>query len=74
MGGSPGIVEAARTVWTLRVLEGSYLESERDPGEQPKLDFDPSMVSAGHIYGIATVPGGTRVACGTCFCRRTQWV
>jgi hypothetical protein len=25
------------------------------------------MVSAGHIYGIATVPGGTRVACGTYF-------
>jgi hypothetical protein len=65
-GAAQGLIEGARSVWNLRLMEGCYLQSDRDPEHQRKVDFVPSLLSAGHLYGVAIVPNGTRVACGTC--------
>ena len=65
-GASPGLVEAAQALWKLPVLEGCYVHRDRDPSGQSRQVFDPSLMSVGHVYGVTTVPGGARVACGMC--------
>lgn len=55
-----------RSLWSLDCLEGCYLDRDREPDEQTRLEFEPSLMEHGHLQGIASVPGGSRVACGTC--------
>lgn len=65
-GADVGLVDGLRELWRLGFLDGCYLDRELDPKDQPRLEFDASLLSHGHLQGVATLPGGKRVACGTC--------
>ena len=65
-GAVNGLMRALEFIWGSDWLDGCYLDSQRDPEQQPKLVFEPSLVAANHLYGVATLPGPIRVACGTC--------
>lgn len=62
---------ALKAVWDAPGLEGCYLHAEIEPSEQDRVV--PSLtllVSVGHLRGIATLPNGKRVACGTFLVRK----
>jgi hypothetical protein len=65
-GVTNGLVNGLQQLWQLEGLEGCYLDRERDPSEQPRFEFEPSLLASGHLLGVATLPGGSRIACGTC--------
>jgi hypothetical protein len=71
-GAANGLVSGLQQLWQLGGLDGCYLDRERDPENQPRVDFEPSLVSAGHILGVATLAGGVRVACGSCTIQETD--
>lgn len=55
-----------RAIWQRLDLEGGYLRSDIEPSQQQRVA--PSLaiqLSSGHVYGIATLPDGVRVPCGT---------
>ncbi len=57
---------ALKTLWNLPGIQGCYLRSDVAPSSQPRIV--PSLAalnSAGHLRGIATLPNGKSVACGT---------
>ena len=64
-GDPNGVVPGLQQLWRLEMLEGCYLERQTDPAEQPRVDFEPSLVERDHLYGLARVPGGVQIACGT---------
>jgi hypothetical protein len=67
-----GLVSGLRQLWQLEDLDGCYLDPEREPEDQVRLKFEPSLLSAGHLLGVAVVPGGFRVACGSCTIEETE--
>jgi hypothetical protein len=57
---------ALKVLWNLPGLQGCYVRSDVEPSAQPRIP--PSLTaleSAGHLRGIATLPNGKVVACGT---------
>lgn len=76
-GPSPGLVDGLAAVWNADAVVGCYLNPRRDPHHQPRAAFEPSLPFEGHLYGVATLPPGKRVACGTCCVREdrgTDWL
>lgn len=71
------LVQAFTELWHAKDIVGCYLEREVEPEDQPRLEFEASMLSHGHVHGVAILPGGTRVACGSCCVRDdggSDWV
>jgi hypothetical protein len=68
----PELANGLRTLWAIHELEGCYLDSNCEPEDQSRLQFQPSLIDHGHLYGVASLPGGTRVACGTCTVREDR--
>jgi len=71
------LINALAYLWSLPNLEGCYLDPDREPNEQPRLEFDESLVEHGHLRGVATLPNGARVACATCCvreCEGSDWL
>jgi hypothetical protein len=68
----PQLINGLKAMWGLDVLEGCFLDRDREPNDQERLTFQPSLLDHGHILGIASVPGDTRVACGTAVCARAS--
>jgi hypothetical protein len=68
----PQLANALRSLWSSSVLEGCYLDAAREPEEQPRLDFEPALLDHGHLHGVASLPSGARVACGTCTVREDE--
>ena len=56
---------ALRRVWSFPSLEGCYLDSEREPSEQPRVEVPSTLEEPGQLRGIALLPNGKRVACAT---------
>lgn len=54
---------AVTRLWQHPSLLGCYYERDKEPEEQPRLAPDPAH--EGHLYGIATLPNGSRVPCGS---------
>jgi len=63
------LIQALTALWHRQDIAGCYLKQDLDPEDQPKLQFEPSMLALGHLHGVTTLPGGMQVACGTCLVR-----
>lgn len=63
---SGGVVDGLNALWKLEDIEGCYLDSAVEPTDQPRRTFEPSLLAAGHLYGVASCPGGLQIACGSC--------
>jgi len=67
------LISVLRSIWQQPKLQGCYLDRKEDPPNQGRINPEvltletPSLQT--HLYGIATLPNGCRVACGTCFIR-----
>src|SRR5437879_6075687 len=62
-----------RAIWQRPDLEGCYLRSDVEPSQQQRVA--PSLavqLSNGHVRGIAILPNGHRVACGTVVVREAE--
>lgn len=58
------------TVWSHPTLQGCYRDPTKEPDEQQRLDPQSNKVELeGHLHGIARLPNGIQVACGTCTVR-----
>lgn len=64
------LVRALNAVWQCAALYGPFADKEHEPRDQARAD--PAALLAeegprfpGRSYGIATLPGGEHVACGT---------
>ena len=68
-GDVPGLVDGLAAVWRANAVAGCYLACEREPEDQRRAEFEPSLPFEGHLYGVATLPAGQAVACGTCCIR-----
>jgi hypothetical protein len=57
---------ALKTLWELPALQGCYMRPDLEPSSQPRVDPSLTTLLAGeHLRGIARLPNGTPVACGT---------
>lgn len=65
----PSLIDGLTAVWNADVVVGCYLNRERDPDDQSRAEFEPSLPFEGHLYGVATLAAGRKVACGTCCVR-----
>jgi hypothetical protein len=55
-------------IWQHPDLDGCYSDRGREPAEQPRKLPD-RIEGYSHLQGIARLPNGSRVACGTCLIR-----
>jgi hypothetical protein len=59
---------ACVALWSHGSLEGPYGDKTREPGEQPPVSpglvVPDDMGDVSHLYGVATLPDGNRLACG----------
>ena len=60
------LIRGLIALWRSQNIAGCYLHRDREPDEQPRLEFEPSLLAVGHLHGVSTLPGGVQVACGTC--------
>ena len=61
---------ALTTIWSHPTLQGCYRDRRQEPDEQQQLNPQNDEVELeGHLQGIARLPNGIEVACGTCTIR-----
>jgi hypothetical protein len=59
---------AQTALWSHPDLDGCFLDRDREPDQQ--LRVTPDCLEEGpHLLGVAHLPNGTRVACGSCLIR-----
>jgi hypothetical protein len=69
---------ALEALWATPGLQGCYLRRDLEPAEQARVA--PSLAAQeanGHLYGVATLPSGQQVACGTVLIKEsdgTAWL
>jgi hypothetical protein len=73
-GGSDALLDAAlRALWDVPGLQGCWLRRDAEPASQPRVaPALAGLVAGGHLLGMATLPNGQRVACGTFLVREDQ--
>lgn len=65
------LLAALESLWGHPDVEGCYETRDIEPERQTPLS--PDLRSNGqHLYGIASMPNGSRVPCGTCVIRETD--
>ena len=62
---------ALEVVQTYPLLDGWYMEREKEPHEQPRVKNAGGVLSE-HRYGVFTLPNGKKVPCG-CFVFHTDY-
>lgn len=70
------LCEALQSIWTYSSVEGCYLEGDREPSAQHRIEVDQTDLEQ-RLYGVAQLHPGVRVACGTFVVRETDgpdWV
>jgi len=55
--------------WSHPDLDGCYLDRGREPSDQPRKQPD---LESGSLLGVAQLPHGSRVACGSCLLREVE--
>src|SRR5262249_36873381 len=55
-------------LWHHPNLDGCFMDRKREPTDQPKTD-EFSLETGSHLLGVASLPNGSRVACGSCLIR-----
>ena len=53
---------ALEALWSHPDLDGCYLDRDCEPADQPRKQPD---LESGHLLGVARLPHGSRVACGS---------
>jgi hypothetical protein len=60
-------------IWTHPTLEGCYLDPNTEPHEQQRITSTQALLESGaHLRGLALLPNGQQVACGTCLIRESE--
>ncbi len=71
------LIDGLQALWHANPVDGCYLDRDRDPKDQSRAEFAPALPYEGHLHGVATLPTGKRIACGTCCVReeeRSDWL
>ncbi len=63
------LFEALKALWRSPSLQGCYLENDIEPSEQEQVLPSLELLNRMHIYGLARLPDGKQVACGSCIIR-----
>jgi hypothetical protein len=63
------LLDALKALWQHPSLEGCYLDSDKEPNEQKRVTPSKELLDRMHVYGLALLPDGHRVACGSCLIR-----
>jgi hypothetical protein len=64
VGSSEDLCALLKALWTFPSLEGCYVRDDCEPSTQVRVQPCESSVM-GHLYGLATLPNQTVVACGS---------
>jgi hypothetical protein len=59
------------SLWAHPDLDGCYEDRSREPADQPRVP-PVSLESGSHLLGLARLPNGSRVTCGTCLIREVN--
>jgi hypothetical protein len=60
-------------LWQCPLLAGCYLDPAAEPWDQPLISPADRPLDSGHrLLGIAALPNGARVACGSCLVREEE--
>jgi hypothetical protein len=62
---------ALSALWADPDLDGCFLNPGREPGDQPRVPAS-RLESGSHLLGIAQLPSGASVACGSCLIREVD--
>lgn len=63
------LLDALKALWHHPSLEGCYLDWKREPKEQQRVLISEASLESTHLYGLAHLPNGFQVACGSCVVR-----
>jgi hypothetical protein len=63
------LVAALAAVWSEPDLDGVYLSRDVEPDRQQRHPITSELLDHGHLQGLARLPNGAAVACGTCHVR-----
>ena len=63
------LFEALKVLWQHSSLQGCYLEDDIEPDKQEQIEPLPELLNRMHLYGLAQLPDGKKVACGSCIIR-----
>jgi hypothetical protein len=64
VGSSDKLCSLLKALWSFPSLDGCYLRNDCEPSAQARVQPCESGIP-GHLYGIATLPTQTAVACGS---------
>ena len=63
------LFEALKVLWQHSSLHGCYLDNDVEPDKQKRIEPSPELINRMHLYGLAQLPDGKKVACGSCIIR-----
>jgi len=66
------LFESLKALWQHSSLQGCYLDDDVEPNEQEQVSPSPELLDRMHIYGLAQLPDGQKVACGSCLIREEE--
>ncbi len=61
-------------LWSHPSLEGCYLERDKESHEQERVVVSPGLLERTHLQGLAQLPDGRKVACGSCVIREDEGI
>ncbi|HZJ46676.1 MAG TPA: hypothetical protein VFD63_23070 [Pyrinomonadaceae bacterium] len=56
---------ALSALWSHPSLDGCYLDREKEPSEQVRVDAGEHTSETTHLQGLVTLPNGKKIACGS---------
>ena len=62
---------ALTALWSHPDLDGCYNNRGREPADQARVPPE-NLDGGSHLWGLARLPNGSRVACGTCLIREAN--
>jgi len=72
-GSEEQLFEAVKAVWSYPGLSGCYLNRDKEPDEQPKLELTRALFSRNRcLYGLARLRNNVSVACATMVSDETE--
>jgi hypothetical protein len=63
------LLAALAAVWSDPDLDGAYLSWDIEPSQQQRLAITAELLQIDHLQGLAQLPHGPTIACGTCIIR-----
>ena len=62
---------ALTALWSYSDLDGCYIDRGHEPADQPRSS-DFCLETGSHLLGVARLPNGARVVCGSCLVREDE--